>query len=129
MILETTFIVDLLRKKAEAIKKMEELEKDNEAHFVTAPTIHELWSGLTQISRQEEEKIKIMSILEGLPILALDTPSAEISGKIDGILVKEGRMIDPEDCMIAGIALHHKEKILSNDSHFKRIKGLNVENY
>ncbi len=39
-------------------------------------------------------------------------------------------MIDPEDAMIAGIALHNSEVVLTkNVEHFSRIRDLKIETY
>lgn len=59
-----------------------------------------------------------------------DDFSALEAGIIDGTLIKEGKMIDPLDSMIAGIAMHkHKKIITRNIKDFSRIKGLKLERY
>ncbi len=74
--------------------------------------------------------MKIAKVLESQMILDLDKESAEKAGEIDGLLIKEGKGIEPEDCMIAGIAKHHQETILTrNLKHFGRIKGISLETY
>lgn len=130
MILDTSFIIDFLRGEIAATNKMQELEKKDEPQFITAPTVHELWSGITQMHyAAEKQQEKIEEVLLGIPILPLNRESAERSGKIDGTLTKEGKKIAPEDCMIAGIALHHRQPVLTNDAHFALIDGLRVERY
>lgn len=56
--------------------------------------------------------------------------SAVVAGGIDGNLIKKGLKIDPEDSMIAGIAMSRGETILTrNTEHFGKIEGLNIETY
>lgn len=127
MILDTTFIIDLIKADINAVNKFKELK---EKRLVTTPTIFELWSGIVQSNKPEQEKRKILEILDSQLILNLDRKSAEEAGKISGSLVKEGKTIDSEDSMIAGIAKVYNEKILTrNIEHFSRIKEIEIETY
>ncbi len=129
MILDTSFVVDLMDRQPDAVKKFWVIQ-EQENIFITTPSIFELWSGIARSSRPEQEKRKVLEILDSQLILELDEKSAEEAGKIDGNLVREGLRIEPEDCMIAGIAKHHQETVLTrNVKHFERIKGLSVESY
>lgn len=128
MIFDTTFVIDILKGDSAAIAYLESLEKTSESRIVTAVTIHELWRGLGSINRKEQENI--LGILQALPVLPLDFESAKISGGIDRKLSDEGISIDPEDAMIAGIAIKHNQKLLTrNIKHFSRIRDLKVETY
>ena len=56
--------------------------------------------------------------------------SAKIAGTFFAKLERSGEIIEAEDCMIAGIAKHHGDTILTrNIKHFERIRGVNVEGY
>jgi predicted nucleic acid-binding protein len=115
MILDTTFIIDIMRNEKMAVVKLNELVKKSEPQLVTAVTIFEIFSGLSRSKKPIEEKNKIMNTLQNQIILNLDNNSAEKAGEIDGNLIKEGRMISPTDSMIAGIALVKKEKVLTRN--------------
>ncbi len=130
MILDTNFIIDLMDGLPEAIAKQEQMQNQKENLFVCTPTIFELFTGVAKSSFPEKEKQKVREILQSQLVLELNKYSAEEAGKINGSLCKEGNPIDSEDCMIAGIALHHGEKILTrNKKHFERVKNLVVETY
>ncbi len=130
MILDTTFIIDLMDQLPSAVRKQEELRQRRENLYITTPTVMELWSGVVQSSRPEQEKRKVVEVVESQLILDFDKASAEEAGKIDGTLYKEGVPIEPTDCMIAGIAQYHQEILLTkNLKHFTRIKGLGIETY
>ncbi len=130
MIFDTSFIIDLIHGNPEAVRKMNDLQDSRERLFITAPTIFELWVGISQSDRPKQEKKKVTQILESQMILDFDEESAKHAGIISGTLINEGKVIDPEDCMIAGIAKHHSQKVLTrNVKHFSRIKDLKVETY
>lgn len=129
MILDTTFVIDLIKGDHIAVSKLKQLEKNKIPYAITTPTIYELWSGLISLDKSDKEKQKTVSLIREQIIYTLDESGAEEAGKIDGELIKGGLMIDPEDCMIAGIAIAHNKKILTRDEHFKRIEGLKVEGY
>jgi len=71
MILDTSFIIDLMRKDSDAIAKLEELEKKLIPRIVTTPTLFELWSGIIQSNKSEEEKKKVIDVLIDQTILSL----------------------------------------------------------
>ena len=129
MILETSFLIDLFRNNKEAVLKMNNLIESDEVVGIATPTIFELWSGVTALDRAENEKNKIISLISKLVIYTLDKNSAEVAGKINGELIKKGLKIEPQDIMIAGIALTNHKKVLTRDEHFSRIEGLKVESY
>ncbi len=115
---------------AGAIKKIEELNEASEPQIVTAISVFELYSGLERSVKNINELEKIKSAIENTILAGLDIESAQRAGEIDGQLIKSGEKIDPEDCLIAGIALTRNDKLLTrNIKHFSKIKGLKVETY
>jgi predicted nucleic acid-binding protein len=130
MILDTNFIIDLMENKPDAVAKIEQLHQHQLPIFIASPTIFELWTGVAYGNQPEREKQKIKLIIENQRILELTKASAEEAGIINGTLQKQGQIIDPEDCLIAGIALQHNEPLLTrNIKHFQRIKRLKIETY
>ena len=127
MIADTSFLIDVMNRLPAAVKLLQE---HKEPINITTISIFELWSGVSRSAKQEHEKIKIRDVLAGQIVHVLDESAAEKGGFIQGLLLKAGETIDPEDCMIAGIAINLREPILTrNVEHFKRIKGLLVETY
>ena len=128
MIFDTCFIIDLLKGNNNAVIYLENLERTSESKIITAITIHELWRGLGILNIKEKEEIK--EILQTITVLPLDLESAKASGEIERKLLGESITIDPEDAMIAGIAIKNNQKLLTkNLKHFSRIKGLKIESY
>lgn len=122
MILDTSFIIDLMNGDKQAVKKLRELEGNGQNQSTTAVTLFELWSGIRQSELPERERQKIMEVTGDRVVHNLGPESGKEAGRIDGKLVKEGKTVDPEDAMIAAIAIENAEIVLTgNKKHFKRI--------
>jgi predicted nucleic acid-binding protein len=129
MILDTTYIIDLLDGQPDAVKKSEILDTQNEALFTTAISVFELWQGVSDI-KDKKKLEKIHDLLDNLGLFSLDKESAKIGGKIHSELYAKGLPIQPEDSMIAGICIKHGQKIMTkNVKHFSRITTLEIETY
>src|SRR3989338_2315479 len=130
MILDTSFIIDLMEMDEGALDKHGQLVEKNETSRISSAALFELWSGVGHSKKGEEEKLKIMRALSGISTIALTAPMAEKAGEIHGTLAKEGRGIDNIDAMIASTALHENETLPTrNVKHFARVNGLRIESY
>ena len=130
MILDTTFLIDLMMGDSAARTKLDELIKEGEPQLVTVLSIFELFSGVAQSDRPELEKNKIARILAGQVIVSLDRRAAAEAGDLDGSLIKKGERIDVIDVLIASIALQRGELVLTrNHKDFSKIRGLDIEGY
>ena len=129
MILDTTFLVDLLRGNPEAITKVSEIERRNETIATTTISVFEIWQGMPK-NASEKQVVGTLELFKSINILSLDFDSALEAGEIQRKLKSSGKKIDPEDAMIAGVAKTRREKVLTrNEKHFKRINGLEIETY
>jgi tRNA(fMet)-specific endonuclease VapC len=130
MILDTSFLIALMKKDTAAVKRLGELEEMGTSLNITAPTIFVLYVGITISSKPEREKKRAMDTITSAGIYGLDEKSAAMAGEIQGTLIKAGKMIDPEDAMIAGSALVRNEVIVTrNAEHFARVPNLKLEEY
>lgn len=121
MILDTNFIIDVMNGDEKALNKLDEIENSSSSVSTTAITLFELWSGINQASKSEEEKEKVLNVISSLTIYSLDEKSAKIAGRIDGILADNKEKMSTEDCKIAGIAIKNSEKIVTKDKDFETI--------
>ena len=130
MILDTTFLIDLMKADSSAVRKLKELEENKTIQNIASPILYELYVGITLSDKPEKEKRKVLDVLTSATILDLNAKSAPKAGEVHGRLIKGGEMIDPEDAMIGGIAIVNNETILTrNVEHFSRIRELNIETY
>jgi predicted nucleic acid-binding protein len=130
LLADTTLIIDLMKNEPDAIRKATEIEKRGQTLSVGAPTIFELYVGLSLTAKPREEKAKIAAVLASLPQLPLDHTSASAAGLIYGEKTRSGSRMDPEDAVIAGIAKANNKKIVTrNTRHFQGIEGVSTEPY
>lgn len=130
MIADTSFLIDFMEGKVDAVTKSSELLKLGEPLFMTAISSFELHTGLARSDRPKQEKEKIQRALAYITALPLTVAAAEEAGIIHGQLIKEGNRIDQNDCLIAGIALVRQEAVLTkNVKHFSKIKNLKIDTY
>ena len=63
-------------------------------------------------------------------VIPLTLPMAKAAAIIQADLRKKGTEIGHTDTLIAGIAITSKLQLVTNNAvHFKRIKGLEIENW
>lgn len=129
MILDTTFLIDVLRGREEVDNITRELEK-TETLFITPISVMELWEGIHLTDAEEEELKKVEELLNGLHETGFRRESAKRAGEINARLKKEGDTIDVEDVITGAIALENDEEVMTrNASDFGRIDGLKVRSY
>ncbi len=130
MIVDTSFVIDVMRNEPSAIKKLDALIKSNEPQLLTTPTIFELFHGIARSSRPQSERNKVMDVISKQTVLDFSAKAAARAGELDGDLIKRGERISPIDAMIAAIALEAGETVLTrNNKDFSKIKGLRTEMY
>ena len=130
MLADTSFLIDLMVGDKAAVEKAMEIEAKGTPLIVSAPTVFELYVGISLSRKAEEGKARVLVVLESLPFLPLDVESSKAGGRIYGEKKRMGSTVDPEDAMVAGIARVHGEKVLTrNLKHFQGIEGVNVESY
>jgi tRNA(fMet)-specific endonuclease VapC len=125
-ILDTSFLVDLLRGRKEALALLAELEGRGAHLFTTPITALEqyLRAHLSANSQKNLEAAK--KILASLPVLPLDDEAAIVFGALSARLRSEGRRIGDFDEVIAAIALCNDQEIVTRDGHFREVTGLVV---
>ena len=120
MIADTTFLIDLLVGRESATTYAE-----NNYVVTTAISVFEIYQGLS-----EKEKEETQDLFDELIVFPLTKQTASKAGTIFKELKNKGLEIDPEDSMIASIAIEKDISILTrNTSHFSRIEGITVEEY
>jgi len=130
LLADTSFLIDLMVGDKAAVERAREIEAKGTPLIVSAPTVFELYVGISLSRKAEEGKARVLVVLESLPFLPLDVESSKAGGRIYGEKKRMGSTFDPEDAMVAGIARVHGEKVLTrNLKHFQGIEGVNVESY
>jgi len=132
ILLDTSFLIDLLRQRKNAIDKAVEIV-NRDSLATTYVNIYELLIGVySKKDANYGEMLKtIENLTEKIDILTLEKASTIKSAKIGGELMLKGQIIGDTDNMIAGIALSNGINIVvtRDKEHFERIKGIKVESY
>ena len=128
--LDTTFLVDLVRAKPEAEKKLQYYLDNDERITTTAINAAELYDGAYSTKGRKTEVERVRGLLEHLELLDFSLPVCEKYGRIVNDLKSKGSPIGDLDTLVASIALVHRQILLTRDkAHFERIPGLIVETW
>ncbi|USZ67466.1 PIN domain-containing protein [Halorussus salilacus] len=129
MILDTTFLVDVLNSEDDVAELVADLDASGTS-MVAATTVMELWEGIHRADAMEREREAVEELLEGLREVPFDRDCAMKAGEVHADLLSDGRRIDVEDVMIGATALVHDVPVATrNVSHFERIGDLEVVSY
>ena len=128
--LDTTFLVDLLRRDPAAERKLKEIEDSGETISTTPANLIELYVGAYR-AQDTESRLERIEVLEGgLSLLELGSEECKRCGYVIADLVSRGEPIGTMDTIAGRIALCHGERVITkNVKHYRRISGLDVEGY
>lgn len=130
MIEDTAFIVDLLAGDERAIELLGLIEGEGRPEKVSAVTVLELHEGVRRSARPDEEKRRVLSVLDSKHVVPADHSIMRRAGGISGDLFVAGTPIDREDCIVAATALATGEPVVTrNVAHFERVEGVEVRTY
>lgn len=121
-VLDTNIVIDLLKGKAEIA---EEIENAREV-FLPVFALGELYFGAENSQRPTDHKSLVDRVLEFVTVLHAGHRTAFFYGQIKSRLKKEGRPIPENDVWIAALAMEHGLPLVTRDTHFSRISGLEI---
>jgi tRNA(fMet)-specific endonuclease VapC len=125
---DTSFIVDLMRRDPGALACYRAYEEKGMVLFTTGITALELYKGAF-VSKNEDNRIKVQTILELFIVLPVDESVYEAFGRIAAGLCLSGNPIGDFDEVIAALALCNDKEIITRDRHFEKIPNLSVISY
>lgn len=130
MILDTSFLIDVIRDDTNARQKVEEIEDAGVRQVIPAMAVQELYIGVGATEALQRERNRVEAILNSRPIVPTTAEIARKAGLIDGQLRKNGKQIDVGDATIGATGLVLEEPVVTgNPDHFQRIPSLAVETY
>ena len=128
-LLDTNICIYIMNKRpAKVISKFKLLDLGEVG--LSSVTISELQYGAAKSSQKEINRQRLIEFVTPLEVIAYDELAAEAYGDIHVQLEKTGQPIGPLDTLIAAHA-HSRNLILvtNNETEFKRVEGLKVENW
>ncbi len=129
-VLDTSFLIDLLRSRPRAVAVLDRVEDSGESQIVPAPAVFEL---AVELGRKRTPAVRARRVRDVIAMLAVHPFTGTIAveaGRIAGALEDAGTPIDDVDCMIAATAIALDERLVTgNRRHFERVPGLRIETY
>lgn len=133
MIVDTSFVLDVIDGMEEAVEKEQELEAAGVPLVIPAMTLLELYIGVGKVANSAQERQQVEAILDTYPLVEMTPSISRRAGRLLGEQMNagdgDGPGIGKGDAAIAATALERDEPILTADSHFEAIDGVEVETY
>jgi tRNA(fMet)-specific endonuclease VapC len=92
--------------------------------FLPVIVLGELYYGVQQSARADENRLRIDAFRSSIVILPCDETTAEQYGRIKKQLRIAGTPIPENDIWIASIAHQYQLTLMSNDAHFDKVNGI-----
>ena len=92
--------------------------------FLSSIVLGELFFGAFRSVRVEENLARVAEFASSNTVLVCDTATARYYGRIKKRLSEEGRPIPENDIWIAATARQHGLTLVSRDTHFNEVEGL-----
>ena len=86
MILDTSFLIDVLRRDPAALALLDRLETGSESLHIPAPVAYELWEGIERSTNPIRELDAVKRTLEAYPPLDLTTDAAKRAARLSARL-------------------------------------------
>jgi len=134
MIVDTSFILDVIEDVDEAVELERQLEVEGVPLVIPSMVVLELYIGVGKVANTLEERRRVEAILDSYPIVNMSASISRRAGRLLGERMadggeNEGPGIGKGDAAIAATAIERDEPILTGDSHFESIPGVEVETY
>ncbi|HME31183.1 MAG TPA: type II toxin-antitoxin system VapC family toxin [Terriglobales bacterium] len=97
------------------------------AVFLCVPVIGELRYGALASARVEQNLARLDEFSKAVEVLPCDSETAVFYSAVKFDLRRKGRPIPENDVWIAAIGRQHRLTLVSRDSHFQQIEGLDIE--
>lgn len=130
MILDTSFVIDVMNSDDDALNAYQVYENSREQQYLSAQTVYELYFGVERAMHSVAERRRVRDVVDTKAVLPADRAVMKKAGRIRGRLMNDGQAIDPGDCVIAATALVEEEPVvMRNVDHFDRIEALELRTY
>lgn len=124
-LLDTDFVIELLRGRARALRTLSDLGSQRLA--ISLISVGETYEGAFRSANPQQHLGHFRDLLRPFPVLELNDPIMERFAEIRSNLRRRGELIADLDIMVGATALHHDLALLTyNVRHMDRIDMLNI---
>jgi len=128
-LLDTDILSEFLRGNPKVIEKVADHLKEFGFVSLSIITYYEILNGLLYKDAKKQLQ-KFEDFIQLNKVIPLTLPMAKTAAIIQADLRKKGTEIGHTDTLIAGIAITSELQLITNNTnHFKRIKGLKIDNW
>lgn len=104
--------------------------KKNNPKSISVISYGELVHGAKKSKYVEKNLANVKRLIEIFPVINITPAVMDTFGELKANLEKSGNIIDDMDLLIGSTALVHNLTLVTNNiNHFKRIEGLEIENW
>lgn len=131
MILDTSFLLDVMASDNGAVSRASEIEASDDVAKMSAMSVYELYYGVEMAEVSDDEQRRVDHVVDTYPVVDPDRTIMQRAGRIDASLDRTGQAIDDDaDVIIGATGIVLDEPVLTrNVGHFERIPDLVVETY
>ena len=127
--LDTNICIYIIKQKPQNVIERFRQTKVSEIG-VSSITLSELEYGVMKSTNREQNKLALTQFIAPIEIMSYDDAAAQHYGKIRADLERQGTPIGSLDMLIAAHALSlNSVLITNNESEFKRVLNLKIENW
>ena len=130
-VVDSSFLIRLLRGHGDAVRKAEELDAAGGA-ATTVVSVFEVSYGVSRGLNDPVRRLgELRRLLGNLEVLPLSIEASLKASEICGVYVEAGRRIDPFDALVAGVAVTCGAEALvtRNVQVFDLVSSLKVEGF
>nr|WP_289852345.1 PIN domain-containing protein [Mesorhizobium liriopis] len=125
--MDTNIISDIARNSA-GFAAQRFAEEPRELLYTSVVVSAEVLFGLVNGTSADTHR-KMTAVLQGLRVVGMEPPVAEVYASVRAGLKKAGRELGPNDMFIAAHALVLNATLVTADRAFRHVPGLRIENW
>ena len=127
--LDTNIITTFLKKELKVVKRVSDYLEFFDRLSINVISYYEILRGLKDLGNDEKLK-RFEEFIKENELVSIRKETIEKGAEIYAYLKKEGNLIEDADILMAAIAIVEDLVLITNNmSHFKRVKGLETENW
>lgn len=128
-LLDTNICIYIIKKKPAVVLKQVQSKQPGEV-AISAITLAELEYGIVRSHYPDRNRVALLEFLLPFTILDFDQRASAEYGRIRSLLESRGKPMGPMDLLLAAQAKSHSLILVTNNKkEFRRIDGLQVENW
>lgn len=124
-LLDTNIVISIFAGDEFILSKL----KLNPQIFIPSIVLGELFYGAHLSTHSKSNIARIEKFAAHCPVLNCDADTAIAYARIKAELKMKGKPIPENDIWISALSIQHKIKLVSRDSHFDFVDGLNKEEW